>query len=103
MIIETNRLIFEEFNSDDLQNLHQLNSYPEVDEFNTLGIPKNIEETLNILNGFIVAQSVIPRSSYNWKILLKLSGDFIGSDGLNLSNNKFKIWENYIYSISHKT
>lgn len=42
MEIESNRLILTEITWDDLENIHVLHSIPEIDEFNTLGLPKNI-------------------------------------------------------------
>jgi len=45
MEIQTHRLKLTEITWAELENIHQLHSIFEVDEFNTVGIPKNIEET----------------------------------------------------------
>ena len=95
MQLTTIRLTLQELTLDDLENLHRLNSCPEVDEFNTLGIPKNEEETLQHLQRFIQALKVVPRASYNWKIVDRKTGDFIGAAGMNVSNNRFKLGEIY--------
>lgn len=95
MNLQTERLRLEELTPFDLNNLHYLNSCPEVDEFNTLGIPKNIEETQQHLQRFLNAQEANPRSSYNWKIILSSTLQFIGVAGMNVSNNRFKLGEIY--------
>ena len=93
--LETDRLLLEEISINDLNDIHQLHSIPVVDEFNTLGIPENIRDTEKILKTMIDAKYKNPRSSYNWKILLKSTNQFIGLAGFTLSNNKFKLGEIY--------
>lgn len=93
--IETERLTLSEITIEDLEIIHQLNSIPEVDEFNTLGIPKTIKDTERFLLPRIEAQNKVPRNSYMWKIRLKTTGEFIGEAGLSLSNDKFKLGEIY--------
>ena len=95
MKIKSNRLILKEITWDDLGYIHQLHSLPEVDEFNTLGIPKNIEETKQRVRSMIDEQTKSPRKSYDWKIVLKDSKEFIGLAGMSLSCNKFKLGEIY--------
>ena len=93
--LETERLTLSEITLEDLENVHQLNSIPEVDEFNTLGIPKTTEDTKKILIPLIEAQDKVPRNSYMWKITLKETKEFIGVAGFSLSNDKFKLGEIY--------
>ncbi|MCG8698501.1 MAG: GNAT family N-acetyltransferase [Bacteroidales bacterium] len=95
LIYETSskRLLLEEFQWSDLVNLNKLHSIPECDEFNTLGIPKTIEDTQKLLKFSIDAQKKHPRSFYNWKVIEKESEKFIGEAGLILSNDKFKLGE----------
>lgn len=93
--LETERLILKEISKGDLENIHQLHSIPEVDEFNTLGIPKTMSETGKIILPLIEARLKYPRSSYTWKIILKETNQFIGLAGLTLSNDKFKLGEIY--------
>lgn len=64
MIINTERLQLQELSLEDLKNIHELHSFPEVDEFNTMGIPKNIEETKNYLKTLIADQLKEPRSLF---------------------------------------
>ncbi len=93
--LETERLILSEVTINDLEEIHQLHSIPEVDEFNTLGIPKTIEDTEKIVYPLIEAQSTTPRGSYMWKITTKETNEFIGVAGFSLSNNKFRLGEIY--------
>jgi len=82
-----------EVNWGDLDNIHTLYSFPEVDEYNTLGIPPNIEVTTKIVKAIIKAQTEEPRKSYVWKIVSKDSGEFIGMAGITLSRDRFKLGE----------
>ena len=93
--LETDRLLLQEISWDDLDQLHQLHSIPEVDEYNTLGIPSSVEETKKIMGREIEAQMNVERSSYTWKIELKDEGHFIGLAGITLSNDKFRLGEIY--------
>ena len=95
MEIESKRLMLKEISFNDLDDIHELYSTPEVDEFNTLGISKDIEATKELIRPMIEEQAANPRKSYNWKIVLKDTGEFIGLTGLSLSNNKFKLGEIY--------
>lgn len=93
--IETARLRLSEIGTDDLENIHQLHSIPGVDEFNTLGIPKSIDDTEKIIRPWIEGISKIPRTTYTWKIMLKETNAFIGLAGFSLSNDRFKQGEIY--------
>jgi len=93
MEILTDRLILTEISWDDLEDLHRLHSCPEVDEFNTLGIPKNMEATKEIIRPFIEGQHRDPRGSFGWKIILKDSGMMIGMAGMFLSCDKYRLGE----------
>lgn len=93
--LETERLVLSEVTINDLEIIHQLHLIPEVDEFNTLGIPKTIEDTEKILKPSIEAQNKVPRRSYMWKITLKETKEFIGVAGFTLSNDKFRLGEIY--------
>ncbi len=92
---ETKRLALTEIKIEDINDIHILNSIPEVDEFNTLGIPKTIKDTEKIFIPLINAQQKKTRDSYTWKITLKETNQFIGMAGFTLSNDKFKLGEIY--------
>jgi [ribosomal protein S5]-alanine N-acetyltransferase len=95
MDLESKRLILIEISWDDLEDIHRLHSFPEVDEFNTIGIPKNIDETKDLIRSKIEGQSKILRESYTWKIVIKDSDEFIGLAGMSLSCDKYKLGEIY--------
>jgi len=95
MNLESKRLLLTEISWIDLDAIHRLHSLPEVDEFNTLGIPENIEETKEIMRPLIEGQTEAPRKTYTWKITLKESNTFIGLAGMRLSCDKFKLGEIY--------
>src|SRR5690606_16863154 len=73
----------------DLNSIHQLHSLPETDEFNALGIPKDIEETKNIIEAWIAENKLDKIKNYTFAIENKI-GDFIGLFGLKLGNQKYK-------------
>jgi len=95
MKLTTARLLFEEIRLNDLELVHQLHSIPEVDEYNTLGIPANLDETRKIIGPAIADQTKEPRSQFCWKILLKENGNVIGLAGMFPSNDRFKLAEIY--------
>jgi len=93
--LETERLILQEITWEDLDQIHELHSFPEVDEFNTLGLPASLADTRKIIEPDIRARTRYPRTAYTWKIELKEEGHFIGLAGLILSNDKFRLGEIY--------
>ncbi|WP_340113923.1 GNAT family N-acetyltransferase [Maribellus mangrovi] len=98
MELESVRLLIKEIGWEDLEDIHNLNSLPEVDEYNTQGIPLDTEETKKNIRPAIEAQKEEKRKSYFWKIIRKDTGEFIGVAGLTLSLNRFKLGEIF-YSI----
>lgn len=95
MVIESERLILNEISFEDLECIHELYIYPEVDEYNTLGIPKDLEATKMIIKYFIDDQTTKPMRSYHWKIVVRDTNEFIGLCGLILSNDLYKLGELY--------
>ncbi len=95
MELETRRLKFQEVTESDVELIYKLHSSPEVDEYNTLGIPENVEVTEKLVRSMVEAQQAEDRKSYDWKIIRKHSGEFIGLAGITLSANRFKLGEIY--------
>lgn len=95
MELESRRLKFQEVTVSDVEQIYRLHSFPEVDEYNTLGIPENIGVTEKFVRSMIEAQKDKDRKSYDWKIVRKDSGEFIGLAGITLSANRFKLGEIY--------
>jgi len=95
MEISTLRLLLKEVSSDDISFIHTLNSLPEVDQYNTLGIPENIEVTNTLVSEIIVAQTVIPRVRYVFVIVDQISNDCMGVCGLVMGKPNYRnaeIW-----------
>ena len=92
---ESERLSLKELSWDDLDNIYKLRLFPEVDEFNTLGIPKNIDETREVMRTAVEDKMNEVRKNIAWAIYIKSSGEFIGEAGITLSANRFRLGEIY--------
>ena len=68
----------------DLNSIHKLHSLPETDEYNTLGIPKSVEETKSIIEPWITENEKENIRNYTFTIESNLNNDFIGLFGLKL-------------------
>ena len=95
MIIEADRLLLHELTWDDLEDIHHIHSFPEVDEFNTLGIPKDLDETREVIREGIEKKDDPKRGAIHWKIILKETNAIIGLAGMFLSRDKFRLGEIY--------
>lgn len=95
MKLKSNRLHLLEVGWEDVPDIHRLYSNEAVDQYNTLGIPKDIQETRDILRPSIEAQNAAKRNAFLWKIVIRETGEFIGVAGMTLSLNKFKLGEIY--------
>jgi RimJ/RimL family protein N-acetyltransferase len=95
MEIITERLILREITWNDLEDIHRLHSRAEVDEYNTLGIPKDLDETRELMRPEIEKEGEDSQSRYTWRIILSHTGEFIGLAGMTLSNDKFRLGEIY--------
>ena len=95
MNISTARLDLIEISWDDLPDIHHLHSIAEVDEYNTLGLPDDEEETKKIIGPVIENQKAAVQRFYMWKIIDKESKDFLGVSGMTLSADRFKLGEIY--------
>ena len=101
MELNTDRLIIREVTWDDLDDIFILESSPEVDEFNTLGIPDDKNVTREHLRPFIRDQKAKVRKKYCWTIRFQATGKFIGLAGMTLTADRFKmgeIWYNLMHS-----
>jgi RimJ/RimL family protein N-acetyltransferase len=89
-ILKTKRLTLRLIKQSDIEDIHNLHSIPEVDKFNTLGIPKDLSETKSIMASSFedLKQDAIKR--YTFAIELNKSQEFIGLVDLNLGNPKYK-------------
>jgi len=92
-MLKTSRLLLRTISLSDLEAIYELHSLPETDEFNTLGIPKTIETTKEILEEWLIAQNKNPRSSYVFAISLIDPNQFIGLMALNLRKPHYRTAE----------
>ena len=74
----------------DLNSIHKLLTLPETDEYNALGIPKNIEETTTIIKPWVEENLLGEIKNYTFTIEQKNTGKFIGLLGLKLGSEKYK-------------
>ncbi len=96
---ESERLVFKEITWDDLEKIHELQSMPEIDEFNTLGIPENLDVTREVMRSSIEDQKNDKRKIFCWSIRQKESENFIGIAGFTLAADRFRMGEIY-YNLS---
>ncbi|MBW1299093.1 GNAT family N-acetyltransferase, partial [Aquimarina litoralis] len=85
----TDRLELKVVEGSDLENVHQLLTIPEVDQYNALGIPTNKEVTQVYLDEWIDNYEL--RKEFVFAIRLKVSNDFVGLISLIIGNSKYKI------------
>lgn len=102
MNLESERLLLKEIVWSDANDIHKLHSFPEVDEYNTLGLPKDINETKELIRPFIDEQKAEKRKLYFWKVVSGETQEFIGIAGMTLSLNKFKLGEIYYKILPEK-
>ncbi|WP_279586543.1 GNAT family N-acetyltransferase [Maribacter spongiicola] len=82
--IQTDRLELRLIEVADVEVIHRLHSFPETDEFNTLGIPENLQETLEVITPWIEDNNATEIRNYTFAIQHKTNGEFIGLFGLRL-------------------
>lgn len=90
MKFETDRLSIREVTLADTATVHKLNSLPETDKYNTLGIPGSIQVTEDLVTGWVAERSQELRKSYVFVIEEKQTHEFIGLIALVAGKPKFK-------------
>lgn len=90
MNLQTERIHLRHIEHRDLQAIHELHSMPEVDEFNTLGIPKGIDETKAIVDQLILNLEEEPVRKFAFVLESKKGNHFIGLIGINLGKEKYR-------------
>lgn len=88
--LETKRLRIRELSMEDLDKIHDLHSLPEIDEFNTLGIPTSKNVTNLLLTDWLGYQEETQRCSYVLCIEFKNNHQFVGLISLYLGKERFK-------------
>ena len=90
VVILTERTTLRLIDLRDLDDIHNLHSLPEVDEFNTLGIPESIAETKSIIEPWVADNKLTIKTNYTFAIEDNQSKEFIGLFGLKLSSEKYR-------------
>ncbi|MFA6060878.1 MAG: GNAT family protein [Taibaiella sp.] len=90
MQLHTQRLLLRELASRDLNEIHKMNSFPEVDQYNTLGLPESITATEKLLRNWLLEQEAFPRLHYVFCIMDIVSNTFTGMIGLRLGKPKYR-------------
>lgn len=94
MKLNTERLTLRELLPGDLNSIHDLHSLPETDRYNTMGIPKSIEQTQQVISGWVTTQNEIPRKRFTFVIEDK-QHNFVGLLGMIMGKpgyNSAEIW-----------
>ena len=94
IVLKSERLILREINANDLDFMHHLHTIPEVDQYNTLGIPEDKLVSEKLLNDWLVTFAELPRKRYVF--IMENSNQLpIGLLGLNLGKPNYanaEIW-----------
>ena len=90
MHLTTDRLLLHELTWADLDDVHTLNSYPEVAKFNTIGIPKDRGITREVMWGAVEDWAKNPRTQYAWTIRTQEDDVFIGEAGMSLYTPRYR-------------
>lgn len=88
LTLETGRLLLRSVEATDVVAIHELHSLPETDEFNTLGIPGNIQVTQELVGDWLLKQQAQPCTAYVLAIVLRSTRELIGLMGMNLGRPK---------------
>lgn len=86
----TERLMLKEITWDDVEHVHRLHSIKEVDEFNTIGIPRHTGDTLEVLLISIEDQHMTTRGHFSWTLWTHDNNEFVGEAGMHLSCDRFR-------------
>lgn len=90
MNIFTSRLSLRAVSKNDLKVVHGLHLLPQTNEYNTLGIPKNIKTTQEIIKNWIENNELPIPKSYTFVIETTHEKQFIGLIGIHLGKEKYK-------------
>jgi RimJ/RimL family protein N-acetyltransferase len=93
MPLFTARLLLRDVSESDLPAVHALHSLPEVDEFNTLGVPENVAVTERLLATWLDQQHAVPRTAYVLRVQRADTGDFVGLVALTVGKSAFRTGE----------
>lgn len=91
--LSAERLNLRPIQPSDLGSIHALHALPETDQYNTLGIPNNIEETKMIISPWISDNEKAEPTNFTFTIETKANSIFVGLIVLKLGNRKYRTAE----------
>jgi RimJ/RimL family protein N-acetyltransferase len=80
----SDRLVLSPLAEIDFSDIHEMNCFPEVAMYNTIGIPKDLSVTTEMLETVMSNKDKMV-----WVIRGKNTGTYIGEIGMNLSSPKY--------------
>lgn len=95
MQFHTTRLTLREVSLVDLPAIHELLSLPETDQFNTMGIPENMEATAQLVMNWLEEIKNPQRNAYVFSTEISALRQFIGLFAIYLGKPTYKkgeIW-----------
>ena len=90
MNIFSERLTLKLIDDNDLLSIHKLHARPEVDQYNTLGIPEDIKDTEKIVEPWIFENNKVIIQNYTFAIQTTKNRVFVGLNALKLGSLKQK-------------
>jgi RimJ/RimL family protein N-acetyltransferase len=95
LILKTPRLFLRLIQTSDLEAIHMLQSIPEVDKYNTLGIPKDFDETKKVMAPLLEAIKKEEIDYYTFAIEQKGDAGLVGLIALVIGSKKYnsaEVW-----------
>lgn len=92
-IIFTKRLKLRLVELSDTAAIHEIHSFPEVDYFNTLGIPENMEDSIKVVRQTVNAHEQPEIKNYCFAVEDQETNSFSGMVAIHLGSPKYKSGE----------
>ncbi|MEL7219688.1 MAG: GNAT family N-acetyltransferase [Bacteroidota bacterium] len=86
----TDRLHLRDITEADTRDIHTSNSFPEVAQYNTIGIPTSIDVTRQQLQRIIKDAKRAERQHYGWTIRLINTDTFVGEIGMKVGTKNIR-------------
>lgn len=105
MNLKTERLYLKPISEHDIENVYKLQCLEETAKYNTSGIPDNINETINLVEQWILENNKERTKKLTFAVELIDGNKFIGLVGINLGKEHYKnaeVWFQYDYNFWNK-
>ncbi len=101
MELFTKRLILKEMTLDDVDLIHRLHCLQEVEQFNTIGIPRHTGDTIEVILSAVEDRESEERSQFAWTVWAAEGEYFMGEAGISLSGDRFRQGEIHYSLLPH--